>query len=328
MVDEGPERVRIESAAQRLRDGHLVAFPTETVYGLGADARNIRAVAQIFALKGRPADHPLIVHLARAADVMAWARKVPDSARALMERFWPGPLTLVFARHASVPDAISGGQDTIALRCPAHPVAQALLQAFAGNAPDTGVAAPSANRFGRVSPTTAMHVQEEFGDRVFTLDGGACTVGIESTILDLSRTESVGPVLLRPGIIDLDALAAILGELPRRPDRHAPRVPGALAAHYSPATPLRLVAADSLAQAPTDVAVWSRSVSSPRAHRVGWERAPQNVEQYARELYAALRRLDTLGAREIWVERPPEGKDWAGVTDRLERAAFGSGNPS
>jgi len=241
-----------------------------------------------------------------------------------MERFWPGPLTLVLKRNASVSDAITGAQETVALRCPAHPVAQALLRAFAGNRADSGVAAPSANRFGRVSPTTASHVRDEFGDSVLTLDGGACAVGIESTILDLSRLETSGAVLLRPGAIDLEALVEVLGERPGWPDRDAPRAPGMLTAHYAPTTPLRLVDASLLADAPADVAIWSHSVEAIPSGAI-WERAPSNASQYAQELYAALRRLDRYGAREIWVERPPDGETWAAVMDRLARAASGSG---
>lgn len=324
MVDARPGAAEIEEAGQRLRTGGLVAFPTETVYGLGGDARNPHAVAQIFVAKGRPSDHPLIVHLSPEADILAWVYTIPGRGRALIERFWPGPLTLVLKRNASVSDAVTGAQETVALRCPAHPVAQALLRAFAGKRADSGVAAPSANRFGRVSPTTASHVRDEFGDSVLTLDGGACAVGIESTILDLSRLETVGAVLLRPGTIDLESLAEVLGERPRLPDRDAPRAPGMLRAHYSPTTPLRLVDASRLTGAPVDVAIWSHSLESIPAGPI-WERAPRNAQQYAQELYAALRRLDRHGAREIWVERPPDGEAWAAVTDRLERAALGSG---
>ncbi|MFZ1244693.1 MAG: L-threonylcarbamoyladenylate synthase, partial [Azonexus sp.] len=233
-------------AVALLRAGELVAFPTETVYGLGADAANPVAVAKIFAAKGRPADHPLIVHIAGHDAVDHWAEQVPDVAWELMETFWPGPLTLILKKQAWVPDAVTGGQNTVGLRVPGHPVALDLLRAFAAVAGEhAGIAAPSANRFGRISPTTADHVREELGDRVpLILDGGSCKVGIESTIVDCSRGE---PVVLRPGHIAPTHLEAVLG---RRPAivtaAGAPRVSGSLAAHYAPQTPMRLVPAERL----------------------------------------------------------------------------------
>jgi L-threonylcarbamoyladenylate synthase len=222
-----PTPGNVAHAAQLLRDGELVGFPTETVYGLGADASNADAVRRLFEAKGRPADHPVIVHVAHAAAIATWARAVPAGARALADAFWPGPLTIIVPRAAHVHDIVTGGQDSVGLRVPSHPVARALLQAFGG-----GVAAPSANRFGRISPTTAQHVADDLGDAVaLTLDGGACDVGIESTIVAFSGERAV---LLRPGGIAVERLAAVLGHVPLAPDASAPRASGTLASHYAP----------------------------------------------------------------------------------------------
>lgn len=236
----------IDGAARLLESGALVAFPTETVYGLGADAENPDAVRRIYAAKGRPANHPLIVHLAYGADPGYWSRAVCVSAKKLIGAFWPGPLTLILPRAAHIPDTVAGGQDSIGLRCPAHPVAQALLGNFKGG--NGGVAAPSANRFGHVSPTTAQHVRDEFCDATLlecVLDGGQSVVGIESTILDLSRGI---PVLLRPGHIGAEQIANVLGRMPMQPDMAAPRVSGALPSHYAPRTPLALVTSKALSE--------------------------------------------------------------------------------
>ncbi len=234
-----PTRATIERAAELLRAGDLVAFPTETVYGLGADATNAKAVSRIFAAKGRPADHPVIVHLHDISQVERWASAMPDAARRLAEAFWPGPLTLILPRAASVHDAVTGGQDSVGLRVPSHPVARELLEAFGG-----GIAAPSANRFGRISPTRAAHVAGDLGDAVaLILDGGACDVGIESTIVALTGD---APVLLRPGAIGERELARVLGHAPLAPDRSAPRASGTLAAHYAPKTAALLAPADAL----------------------------------------------------------------------------------
>lgn len=320
----------IQRAVQLLRQGELVALPTETVYGLGADALNPDAVAKIFAAKGRPSDHPLIVHLADASQIMTWAREVPKDAIALARAFWPGPLTLILKRDESVPDLVTGGQDTVGLRVPNHPVALELLRAFG-----SGVAAPSANRFGRISPTTAEHVRQELGERVaLILDGGACAVGLESTIVDLSRGV---PVILRPGAIGADDIARVLGRRPRlRSEVEAgnaaeqgatPRVSGALAAHYAPRTPLELVATDALAaQARPGDAVLARCAApASLAEGVAWAQAPADPAGYGHDLYAQLRRLDESGATRILVEAPPASPDWAAVADRLGRAAVGSG---
>jgi L-threonylcarbamoyladenylate synthase len=322
----------LDAAADWLAEGGVVALPTETVYGLGADATSSAAVAAIFRLKGRPADHPLIVHVPAGADLTRFVTAVPPVAARLMAAFWPGPLTLILPRTAAIPPAVTGGQPTVGLRCPDHPVAQALLARFATVGSGV-VAAPSANRFGHVSPTTAAHVRDEFGAAVGTeirlLDGGPCRVGIESTIVDVSGAE---PVLLRPGSIGLAALAAVAG-VPVLPAAAArgdlPRAPGQLAAHYAPRTPLRLVPAGSLAGA---VAAAARPLAvlalapDPALPGVAWQRAPADAAGYAHDLYANLRALDARGARTILVERPPAGADWDAVHDRLGRAQAGSGD--
>ncbi len=327
-----PTAQAILDAVDLLRGGELVALPTETVYGLGADALNPDAVRKIFAAKGRPADHPLIVHLPDAEHLSRWAARIPKEAIALAAAFWPGPLTLILARGENVPDEVTGGQDTVGVRVPAHPVALALLRAF-----DSGIAAPSANRFGRISPTTAAHVREELGDRVpMVLDGGHCDVGIESTILDLSGNV---PTILRPGAISADEIAAVIGrhpvrrdEVPRDGTDSVPRVSGSLAAHYAPGTPLRLVspeqlhdAASVLVEAGRVVAVLARTHPDPHDPRLVWLHAAADVRDYAHDLYAALRRLDTAGADCILVEALPASPEWLAVTDRLRRAATGSG---
>lgn len=320
-------RSEIAQAVALLRAGELVAFPTETVYGLGADAANPAAVARIFAAKGRPADHPLIVHLPSAAHLSHWAREVPVEAEKLAAAFWPGPLTLILKRQPNVPDAVTGGQDTVGLRVPNHPLALELLQAF-----DGGIAAPSANRFGRISPTTAEHVREELGSRVpLVLDGGACPVGIESTILDLSRGV---PVLLRPGAIGAADIVGVLGRAPETaaPQAETPRVSGSLDAHYAPRTPLQLVSSDGLLFALRNALVAGEKVAvlAPTAQAishelVAWKQSPAEPAGFAHELYASLRELDALGCVRILVQQPPAGEAWLAVNDRLRRAAAGSG---
>lgn len=319
-------------AVAQLRAGALVAFPTETVYGLGADAQNEAAVARIFAAKGRPADHPLIVHLPDADQLTTWARDIPREAIALARAFWPGPLTLILKREDMVPDAVTGGQDTVGLRVPGHPLALQLLRTFGG-----GVAAPSANRFGRISPTTARHVEEELGANPpellpFILDGGPCQVGIESTILDLSGST---PVILRPGAISSDAIAAVIGRRPTLREAHtgdAPRASGTLAAHYAPRTPLRLVAGAQLRDLINAYRHSGRRCaviahSQPRFADTPhpWRMLPADPAGYAHELYAALREADAMGADLIALEAPPPGEAWRAVHDRLNRAVAGSG---
>lgn len=325
-----------DRAVALLRAGELVAFPTETVYGLGADAANPAAVAKIFAAKGRPADHPLIVHLSGHDAVDHWAEQVPAIAWELMETFWPGPLTLILKKQAWVPDAVTGGQDTVGLRVPGHPVALELLRRFAasggkGAGEHAGIAAPSANRFGRISPTTAAHVAEELGDRVpLILDGGSCAVGIESTIIDCSRAE---PVVLRPGHIAPAHLAAVLGHQPPiETASGAPRVSGSLAAHYAPQTPMRLVARERLLdfinaqRHKGDVCGVIGHSQPPQAGMPHlWRMLPANPVGYAHELYAALRDMDHAGLALIAVEALPDDPSWAAVADRLRRAVAGAG---
>jgi L-threonylcarbamoyladenylate synthase len=308
--------VPIREAVAVLKRGGLVAFPTETVYGLGADASNPAAVARIYRVKGRPAVHPVIVHVGGVGQLERWAREIPEAARKLAARFWPGPLTLVLKRAPGVGDELTGGEDTIGLRMPDHPVALELLCQFGG-----GIAAPSANKFGRISPTTAEHVRNDLGDEVdLILDGGPCEIGIESTIIDLSRDR---PVLLRPGRVGTGDIAVTLGATPEPRDRRAPRAPGALESHYAPRKPLRLVPVgqwDQLAQSTKRRGVLS---FRPRPHSdtsAMWIEASSDPARYARDLYASLRALDASGCDEILVEDPPATEPWSAVRDRLSRA--------
>lgn len=310
----------IIDAARLLREGKLVAFPTETVYGLGADAGNPDAVRRMFKAKGRPDDHPVIVHVADIAAAERWAAAIPDEARALASAFWPGPLTLIVPRAAHVSDAITGGQPSVGLRAPAHPVARALLAAF-GN----GIAAPSANRFGHVSPTTARHVADDLGDSVdLILDAGGCDVGIESTIVAFTGAT---PMLLRPGGIALDAIAAVLGRIPVARDATAPRVSGTLAAHYAPRTRASVVASDALCAELVQledrderIAVLAWRAQRPDPFDGVWLSAPDNAPAYGRMLYANLRALDAVNADAILIEQVPEGDAWMAIRDRLARA--------
>jgi L-threonylcarbamoyladenylate synthase len=319
--------LEFERAVGVLRDGGLVAFPTETVYGLGADATNTEAVGRIFTVKGRPVGHPLIVHLGDADQLDAWAEHVAPAARLLADAFWPGPLTMILPRSARVPDAVTGGRDTVGLRVPDHPVARALLEAFGG-----GIAAPSANRFGHVSPTTAAHVRTDLGDDVdLVLDGGPCTVGVESTIIDLTTGE---PEILRPGGVSIDRLADVLGRVPRvwlGDDDGPARAPGMLAAHYAPAAQVEIVASDD--------EVAERATRHLEGGRVVGVLAPMAVrdlpldvlelepvgepEEYAQLLYARLRQADRLGIEVLLVVPPPERGVGIAVADRLRRAAAG-----
>lgn len=330
-------------AVQLLRDGELVAFPTETVYGLGADAANPEAVAKIFAAKGRPADHPLIVHLPGAGYLDRWARDIPAVAWELAEAFWPGPLTLILKRAPAVPYAVTGGQETVGVRVPSHPLALDLLRAYAqaggGVNHMCGIAAPSANRFGRISPTDAAHVHEELGDSVaLVLDGGPCAVGIESTILDLSRDDQP-PRLLRPGHITPEQIEAVIGVMPELPssmrlseDQTTPRVSGSLDAHYAPLTPMRVVPSKEVAgvlQAYSTQGVsfgllaYGRPPALVQPHALRC--LPADPDGYARGLYGALRELDQAGNEVIVVEAIPAGTAWAAVADRMRRAECGSG---
>ncbi len=328
------ENKEINRAVKALEAGKLVAFPTETVYGLGADAENVDAVASIFSLKGRPSNHPLIVHLAKDADVSYWADDIPREAEKLMDAFWPGPLTLILKRGSHIPPAVAGGQDTIGLRCPSHPVAQALLQAFKKG--KGGIAAPSANLFGHVSPTLAQHVRDEFGEDfrlAMILDGGQSEVGIESTILDLSRIRTHGPVLLRPGKIGVADIASVIGKIPMKADKAAPRASGTLQSHYAPQTPVALVPSSEimdvllqLHKKNKQIAVMHYSVLSDEIEKYFSIRflMPFVAEDYSHQLYAVLRMLDEKAVDFIIVESPPSDPAWEGVNDRLSRAAYES----
>ncbi|NQW65869.1 MAG: threonylcarbamoyl-AMP synthase [Burkholderiales bacterium] len=316
----------VRDAAQALARGDLIGLPTETVYGLAADAMNPLAVAAIFTAKGRPVSHPLIVHVVDAAQVPKFASHVPVFAQKLMSAFWPGPLTVILPRLQGVADTAAGAHPTIALRCPSHPMALALLHEAQGLGVQ-GVAAPSANLFGRVSPTTAAHVRQAFPS-LLVLDGGACEVGIESTIVDCSRT---APVVLRPGMLLLASLSAACGELVAMPSNapdsthdDSPAAPGSLASHYAPHACLRLMSAEAIRQqlpnAKVKVAVWAR-FAMPISAAFKQVQMPANPAECAHDLFARLRELDASGAQEIWVEAPPAGQDWDGVRDRLQRAS-------
>ena len=301
----------IRRAAAILRNGGLVAFPTETVYGLGADASSAAAVAKLYAAKRRPPDHPVIVHFASAEDAFSFAKDIPASARLLAKRYWPGPLTLVLKRSEKAKDFVTGGQDTIGLRVPSHPVAQALLKEF-----NSGVAAPSANVFGEISPTAAAHVS--MGAEL-VLDGGPSEIGIESTIVDLSSAEVV---LLRPGRISREELEKILRVKVKDKSGSSPRHSGGLERHYAPKTSARLVATHALdkeiARLKDKVAVLAFSRPDERVDF--WIRMPREPAGYAQRLYAALRELDSAGCETILVEAPPETSEWEAIRDRLLRA--------
>jgi L-threonylcarbamoyladenylate synthase len=337
MVIDGFAPASVARGADVLCAGQLLGLPTETVYGLAADAANDAAVALVFAAKGRPSNHPLIVHVAPATEagalpqgVARYAAEVPAFAERLIRAFWPGPLTLILPRRAGMGAAAAGGQDSVGLRCPSHPVAQAVLAACAERGV-SGIAAPSANQFGRVSPTTAAHVQEEFGDTLLVLDGGPCTVGIESTIVDCTRG---APVLLRPGAITREQVEAACGQPLTAGDGSgtldgaAPRASGTLEAHYAPRAPVRLMDAralqaglDVLGPDATHIAVYARTPLHSRAAGLLLRRMPDDAEATAQQLFAALRGFDEQGARLIWVEIPPDDAAWEGVRDRLQRAA-------
>jgi L-threonylcarbamoyladenylate synthase len=314
-------QVEIETAVQALRDGELVAFPTETVYGLGANAQNPVAVRRIFEVKGRPPNHPVIVHLDSPRYLHRWVREVPEGAARLAEAFWPGPLTMVMRRAANVHDVITGGQDTIAIRVPAHPMAQQLLTAFGG-----GIAAPSANRYGRLSPTRAEHVREEFGEGLrVILDGGECQLGLESTIVAF---EDDNVRLLRPGSVTAAQIKGVVGELLLGAAGASPRVPGSPPTHYAPRTPLTVIPAgeiDAQAEAASAggrrVAVLAQRLPL-RAHKyVTWINAGRRPETFGHDLYTNLRTLDKAGCQQILVQAVPEGERWDAIRDRLLRAA-------
>ncbi len=305
----------VRRAAEILRRGGLVAFPTETVYGLGADAANPAAIKRLYEVKRRPAEHPVIIHFASADEAFGWAREIPQGAKALAKRLWPGPLTLILKRSQFAQGFVTGGQDNVGLRVPSHPVAHELLSAFG-----KGVAAPSANRFGHVSPTTAAHVREDLGKDVdLVLEGGPSEVGIESTIVDFSGGS---PVLLRPGHINVAQLEEILGTTIGAKRQSSPRHSGGLERHYAPRTPARLVPTHELdreiAKLGDKVAVLAFSRPDERIDY--WLRMPREPQAFAQRLYAALRELDSAGCESILIESPPDAPEWAAVLDRLRRA--------
>ncbi|MEO7773911.1 MAG: L-threonylcarbamoyladenylate synthase [Steroidobacteraceae bacterium] len=314
-------QAEIDGAVEALRDGELVAFPTETVYGLGANAANPAAVAKVFELKGRPALHPVIVHLDDTKYLRRWVREVEPVAQKLAEAYWPGPLTLVLPRADGVHDIVTGGQNTIAVRIPSHPMALQLLTAFGG-----GIAAPSANRYGRLSPTRAEHVSDEFGDKVkVILDGGESRVGLESTIVSVLD----GVVrLLRPGGVALSALRKVAGDVLVGPDLASPRVPGSKVSHYAPLTPLTLVSsgqidalADSLSEGGQRIAVLAQRLPLKTYQYVTWINAGRRADAFAHDLYGNLRTLDKAACARILVEEVPQDERWDAVRDRLVRAA-------
>jgi L-threonylcarbamoyladenylate synthase len=346
MILNGQLSASITAAAQALQRGDLLGLPTETVYGLAADAGNDVAVAKIFDAKGRPANHPLIVHVASAQGVQRFASHVPDFAQKLIDAFWPGPLTLILPRRPEVAAVAAGGQNSVGLRCPSHPTAHAVLQS-AETLGVFGVAAPSANLFGRVSPTTAAHVADEFGDELLIVDGGACDVGIESTIVDCTRA---APVLLRPGVLTPQQLSDACGVTvitPNAPDADAPRASGTLESHYAPMAKVQLMTAADLqnainaypcgnsktsddvsgagtAAAAGLVAIWSRcpvQLPAVNAAQFNKQPMPQSAQDCAHQLFAQLRSFDMQGVAHIWVETPPLTPEWDGVRDRLTRAA-------
>ncbi len=316
----------IEEAVQILRAGNLVAFPTETVYGLGANASDPTAVRKIFELKGRPPDHPVIVHLDDPRYLHRWVREIPPCAQALADEFWPGPLTLIFPRADNVNDLVTGGQDSVGIRIPSHPLAQQLLTAFGG-----GIAAPSANRYGRLSPTRPEHVREEFGDEVpLILDGGESLIGLESTIVSCLDNR---PRLLRPGFITLSQLTAVVGPVETRAgvaaDEQLPRVPGDRAQHYAPLTPLEIVPIEDLearagefTERSEKVAVLAMRPPLQTRRYLTWVNAGKKPETYAHNLYNHLRRLDRAGCVRILVQEVPADERWAAVRDRLQRASI------
>ena len=320
---------QITAAVQILKSGEPVAFPTETVYGLGADATNPTAVQKIYAIKQRPFDHPLIVHIGDTAQLSHWAQKIPDSAWQLARHFWPGPLTLILQRSSNVPDIVTGGQDTVGIRVPAHPVALALLKSLE---PSHALAAPSANRFGRISPTMAAHVQQELGDKIdMILDGGVCTVGLESTIVYF-KNETV--FVIRPGGIPITALESVLNKpvIQTNKEHLGIRTSGTLPTHYAPTTPLTIYPINHLWESAVKFAThgsrivvifWSDnnkklSVSHPLIQQHIMSSDPII---YGKELYATLRQFDHQLFDHIFIEAPPDHPSWLAISDRLQRAS-------
>ena len=329
MIISGSNPLHVQQAVDALCAGELLGLPTETVYGLAADASNENAVAKIFQAKGRPSNHPLIVHVAHADSVKKFASDIPDFAQKLMSQFWPGPLTLILPRQTEMAAAAAGGQNSVGLRCPSHPVAYEVLKACAAKGV-WGLAAPSANLFGRVSPTSAAHVQFEFGDALLILDGGKCEVGIESSIVDCTRGV---PVLLRPGQISRNQIEQACGfklVSPEILNSEAPRASGTLESHYAPTAKVRLMSTSDWQKAlaalgphTQNLALWS--VQKPSHELMGaglcWRAMPADATQAAHDLFSVLRDFDARGVRTIWIETPPNTPGWEGVRDRLNRAA-------
>lgn len=333
----GNEPQAIASAAEALAKGKLVAMPTETVYGLAADADNASACLSIYAAKGRPQNHPLIVHVSGIASASHYAADFPQAAQRLAQAYWPGPLTLIVKRRAGVADTAASGQPTIGLRVPAHPVAQALigaLEALGGH----GIAAPSANQFGRISPTTAQHVAQSFANLepnplALILDGGPCNVGIESTIIDCTRSH---PILLRPGILTLESLETAAGDsmsVHASPQSGDPRASGTLASHYAPKAKVRLMSSEDIGAAagiiaaskperPVRIGIYTRhKLKIKKAAHVFVRAMPDEPQAAAHDLFAALHDFDAQGVTLLWIEAPPDTPEWLGVRDRLQRAA-------
>jgi len=329
MIISGNNPLHVQQAVDALCAGELLGLPTETVYGLAADANNKTAVAKIFQAKGRPSNHPLIVHVAYADSVKKFASDIPDFAQKLMSQFWPGPLTLILPRQPEMAAAAAGGQNSVGLRCPSHPVAHEVLKACAAKGV-WGLAAPSANLFGRVSPTSAAHVQFEFGDALLILDGGKCEVGIESTIVDCTRGV---PVLLRPGQISrtqIEKACALKLVNPETLSSEAPRASGTLESHYAPKAKVRLMTSGEWQQAlqalgphVQNLALWS--VQKPSYELMGsgllWRAMPEDATHAAHDLFSVLRDFDSRGVQTIWIETPSQTPDWEGVRDRINRAA-------
>ena len=316
-------QTEIEKAVETLRAGDLVVFPTETVYGLGANASNPAAVQKIFEVKGRPADHPVIVHIDHQRYLHRWVSQMPPQAERLAAMFWPGPLTLILPKSETVNDIVTGGQNSVGIRIPSHPMAQQLLTAFGG-----GIAAPSANRYGRLSPTKPEHVRDELGDAVHVmLDGGDSPIGLESTIVSCLD----GAVrLLRPGFITRSQIQQIVGEL--TDGGEAPRVPGDRVQHYAPSTPLEIVPWDSLEarageilQRDEKVAVLAMRPPLHTRRYMTWINAGKKPDAYAHNLYNNLRTLDRAQCVRILVQEMPKDERWAAILDRLERASGGVG---
>jgi L-threonylcarbamoyladenylate synthase len=324
-----PSAENISRTIAALAAGELIGLPTETVYGLAADATNALAVAKIFAFKGRPADHPLIVHLARASDAPAWTSEWPEAAEKLAQAFWPGPMTLIVNRAAHVLDAVTGGQNTVGLRVPSHPVAARVLANFASHSiSPKGLAAPSANKFGHVSPTSAQHVADEFAtDELMILDGGMCEVGVESTIIDLSDG---APRILRPGRVRAHEIERVLSKPLANKSENTPRVSGSLDSHYAPRKTTLMLEGDALeifldasrdAGKRVGLIYHSPRFSKAKAsERIALSR--DSAAQYEYAIYATLRTLDDSRVDLIAIETPPKGSDWDAVNDRLRRATF------